>query len=72
MSAVYINGSWYNIGDVNQTYPQYTGSYSVIPSTNEQVLDTQNTALNKNIRVQPIPYQEVSNPSGGNTAIIGS
>lgn len=50
---------------------RYEGDYEVIPSRQEQILETAHKLLNKDIVVKEIPYDEVSNPSGGTTFYIG-
>lgn len=49
----------------------YKGLYEVIPDTGFQLLPTSDCFLDEDIIVHPIPYSEVSNPSGGYTATIG-
>lgn len=49
----------------------YTGDYTVIPQTHPQTLNTQNRSMISDVTVEGIPYAEVSNTSGGTTAIIG-
>jgi len=49
----------------------YAGSYSVAPSREKTVLETQDKILDDNITVQPISYYQVSNLAGGDTAYIG-
>lgn len=56
---------------VHDKYPDYTGSYEVTPKIRSQILPTKNTSLDEDIVIFDIPYQEVSNPSGGLTATIG-
>lgn len=57
-------------GNVN--LPSYNGEYSVIPSANGDItLLTSQTFVDANIKVNKIPYAEVSNNSGGKTATIG-
>lgn len=36
-------------------YPEYEGTYSVIPGTVEQILSTRNKVLTENITIGPIP-----------------
>lgn len=50
---------------------KYEGSYEVIPGTTEQVLETSNTRVNKDITIKPIPFVVVGNQAGGDTVIIG-
>lgn len=50
--------------------PNYEGSYSVIPKTYEQTLETKNKSMIDDLVVEEIPYSEVSNPSGGKTVNI--
>ena len=50
----------------------FSGEYVVIPSpTDDVVFLTAQKYMNSNIRVNKIPYAEVSNNSGGMTVTIG-
>lgn len=60
------DGEW-----VAKDLPVYDGSYSVVPSNNEQVLNTSQKFVDADIKVEKIPYAEVTNMSGGITATIG-
>lgn len=50
---------------------QYAGPYTLTPTGETQTLHTANLRMAQNVTIQPIPYTEVSNASGGKTAIIG-
>lgn len=50
--------------------PNYDGDYVITPKTYQQTLPTKNTSMLDDITIDPIPYSEVSNPSGGNTINI--
>ena len=53
-------------------FPIYTGPTLVKPEPYYyQILETDKKALKENITVLPIPYFEMSNPSGGTTIYIG-
>lgn len=52
-------------------FPDYEGSYTVIPAIDAQVLPTRNRTMRNDMTVTAIPYTETSNLSGGYTAIIG-
>ena len=43
----------------------YIGSYEVIPSANDQALNTTNKILRKDIVIKSIPYSRVPQASGG-------
>lgn len=60
------DGKW-----VAAELPVYDGIYSVIPAVYEQILETAQTFVDADIRIEKIPYAEVSNNSGGMTATIG-
>lgn len=49
----------------------YEGETVVTPNLETQKLLTAGTRLLDDVEVKPIPYAEVSNPSGGKTCIIG-
>ena len=49
----------------------YSGSYEIIPRVSDQSLPTSDRYLDRDIRVQAIPYHEVENTERGTTAIIG-
>lgn len=51
-------------------YPDYDGSYDVLPGASEQTLDTTNKTLRENVTVKPIPYYDVANQYG-RTIYIG-
>lgn len=53
-------------------YPTYEGLYAVKPLKIPQILSTRNKLLTDDITILSIPYQEVSNQSGGTTITIGS
>lgn len=50
----------------------YTGAYTVIPSTSQQVLDTKFKVLSDDVTVTEIPYIETVNESDGITVSIAS
>ena len=53
--------------------PVYDGPYAVTPSTAErQTLPTAQKMMKEDVKVEKIPYAEVSNNSGGTTATIGN
>ncbi len=52
-------------------YAEYEGPSSVTPSSAEQTLFTADRVTKENIKIKSIPYTEISNYAGGNTAIIG-
>lgn len=49
----------------------YDGNYRVRPSGDEQRLLTSDKLMIDDVVIESIPYYEVSNTSGGTTAIIG-
>ncbi|MGN0684086.1 MAG: hypothetical protein ACI4JY_10465 [Oscillospiraceae bacterium] len=52
--------------------PPYTGEYEVTPNVrNDIVLYTRNKLMTENVLVRKISQHEVTNPSGGETLIIG-
>ena len=50
--------------------PEYEGPYEVIPTIKGFVLGTKDKSMVDDLSVLAIPYQEVSNPQGGETVII--
>lgn len=52
-------------------FPQYAGVTDVTPTTATQTLPTRQTMVMQDITVQPIPYYETTNSSGGYTVNIG-
>lgn len=54
-----------------KSYPEYEGKYEIAPSTGTQVLPTRNRIMTEDIMIKEIPYQEVTNKSGGQTVTIG-
>ena len=59
------------VNDVTMIPDNYTGEYVIESSTEEQTLLTSNKFLKDDVVVKSIPYDEVSNPSGGTTFYIG-
>lgn len=53
------------------TNDSYTGVTDVTPSLEEQKLKTMNKVVPSDITVREIPFESVSNLSGGYTATIG-
>lgn len=51
--------------------PYYLGEYEVDPRKVEQILETANKSMERDVIVHPIFYAETSNISGGLTAVIG-
>lgn len=51
--------------------PLYEGAYEVTPKVTEQTLPTTKKLLEKDVKIEKIPYCEVSNNSGGTTVTIG-
>lgn len=67
-SSVALKGNLYMpIG-----YVDYAGTYEVIPKITEQILETQDKRMAKNVTIREIPFYEVGNSSGGNTIYIGN
>lgn len=53
------------------SYEDYEGSYVIVPSFSEQVMDVQDKHMTSDVTIESIPYSEVSNESGGFTINIG-
>lgn len=61
------NGAW-----SAEELPQYSGEYIVTPSTNDdKTLLTAGKTMTKNLKVEKIPFSEVTNTQGGTTVNIG-
>ena len=68
----FTNGTTFNYEIVNGVIYYYDGPYEVTPMANTaQILPTNNLAMSDDVTINEIPYQEVSNLSGGLTATIG-
>ena len=59
------------IGKSPVTVPNYEGEYEITPDQAEHVMPTKGRLLHKDMKIHEIPYQEVSNNSGGITVTIG-
>ena len=59
-----------NIGNASISKPNYDGDYTVIPSINEQTLETKNKVMLDNLNIKEIPYFQTSNEYG-DTIYIG-
>lgn len=51
--------------------PYYMGDYEVTPRKQRIVLPTKNTSMSDDLTVLQVPYQEITNPQGGKTVVIG-
>lgn len=51
--------------------PKYIGPYDVIPTFDDQTLNTSGKVMTDNVEVKQIPISVVSNVSGGTTVWIG-
>lgn len=54
-----------------QALPTYAGEYAVTPTVDGQTLATAQKLMQDDVTINPIPYYEVGNTSGGDTAYIG-
>lgn len=61
-----VNGAW-----AAAELPKYDGEYSVTPAVEEQTLLTAQKLMDANLKIEKIPYSEVSNVANGTTATIG-
>ena len=52
-------------------HPEYIGETDVIPSNEQQTLETEKKVVMKNIIVEAVPYAEVAGISGGRVISIG-
>lgn len=59
-----------SIGKIIKQEP-YTENYEVTPSTMTQILKTKNKSMTDDVKVESIPYAEVTNTSNGITVTIG-
>ena len=50
---------------------KYTGSYSIIPSSSAQVLETKRKMMIDDLEIKAIPYYETSNETGMTVYIGG-
>ena len=69
-----LTGRMIVTGYDSSEYPFYSvdeEDYFITPSVSEQVLSTKHKRMKDDLTVEAIPYQEVTNLSGGKTATIG-
>lgn len=59
-----------NVGGMIQQ-ESYDGSYEVIPTIGQQILQTKNKTMVNDLTIKSIPYSEVTNISNGITVTIG-
>lgn len=62
----------FNPVTVDVVEERYEGSYKVVPSAEEQLLDTKDKYMTDDVRITSIPYFDVGNPAGGSTVYIGT
>ena len=53
------------------TVPNYEGEYEIRPDQEGHIMPTKGRLMHKDMMIHEIPYQEVSNNSGGVTVTIG-
>lgn len=63
---IYVAGKVVGIGG-----EPYQDTYIVTPKLGEQTLPTENKLLSQDLKINAIPFNEVTNPSGGMTITIG-
>ena len=51
--------------------PDYEGEYSVVPKISSFTLPTKDRSMTDDLTITQVPYEQVENPSGGDTVIIG-
>lgn len=52
-------------------YADYTGDYEVTPKVESQTMHTKDKHMTDDVKINAIPYFEVSNNAGGITIYIG-
>ena len=55
---------------ISSDIPYYTGQYTVIPTMENQTLETRNKVLTDDVTVKKIPMYETTNLAGGTTVYI--
>lgn len=65
-----LNGE-IGIKTINTGAESYNGEYIVRPSFEEQKLETANRVMLRDVEIEPIQTETVSNTAGGMTLIIG-
>ena len=60
-----------NLNPISNLPPDYQGTYEIDPTKNEQILNTKNKVMRKDLKVLGIFYYEVTNANGGSTVTIG-
>ena len=66
-----IQADVYRATYTQETVPEYSGAYEVIPKTEAQTLQTKDKKMIDDVSVHAIPYYEVGNDADGTTVIIG-
>lgn len=57
---------------VQETVPAYNGPYAVVPTVDGKRIATAGMRLDRDIEIQPIPYESTENEAGGDTVYIGN
>lgn len=65
-----IDGEMGMVIQVSSKRPTYEGDYTVIPSDEDQVLETARKEMKENLTVEKVPYHEVSNEYGTTVSIL--
>lgn len=56
---------------IRENADYYDGSYTVTPMVISQELQTRRKQMKENLKINEIPFFDVSNPAGGQTIYIG-
>ena len=65
-----FNATFGIISEIGE-YAIYKGEYTIIPTSEDQLLATKNKQMRDNLLVKEIPTSQVSNEFGGTTFTIG-
>ena len=60
-----------SISTVEYDGETYTGSYTIRPEIDEQIMETEGKLMTNDVTIQAIPYHSVDNAEMGQTVIIG-
>ena len=66
-----VTGTIRYVDHTGEGGPPYPGPYEIRPALTAQTVQTAGMAMIKDMTVQEIPIETVSNTAGGNTVIIG-
>lgn len=72
VGSVKTDGSLVGTVVIATSYDDYIGEYEITPTVDGTTIPTADKRMRKDVTINPIPFFDVSNESGGTTIYIGN